>query len=151
MSYYKLPLVFLAFVLVGFVAGWLAGPAVSRVDQRVQLAQRIALEQDAEEAGQPIEMTVDSEAWYETGETPEQLYARAREVEHDFTWGMAIVGAFIGLAAAFKVVGLRMVQQSSIYDIHHGRCVSCARCFRACPVEHERLKELGQEERKPKL
>jgi ferredoxin len=151
MSYYKIPLIFLCFIVVGFLAGLLAGPAVSRLDQRVQLAVRIQMEQEAEEQGRALPMTVDSEAWYQTGETPEALYDRARAVEHTFVWGTAFVGAFIGLAAACKVAGLRSVSDWNIYHIHQGRCVSCTRCFRACPVEHERLKELGNEQAKPKL
>jgi NAD-dependent dihydropyrimidine dehydrogenase PreA subunit len=151
MSYYKLPIVFVCFIVVGFLSGYLAGPAVSRLDARVQLAARIQVEQEAEQQGELLPMTVESEAWYETGETAENLYERAREVEHDFTWGMAFVGAFIGLAAACKVAGLRMVEPADIYYIHQGRCVSCTRCFLACPVEHERLQELGKEQAKPKL
>jgi ferredoxin len=147
MSYYKMPLIFLAFMIVGGVAGWLAGPAVSRLDQRVQLALRVK----AEETGQFTDLTVDTEAWRETGETPGELYDRVRDVEHTFTWGTAALGVFIGIVAACKVAGLRTVEESDIYHIHQGRCVSCTRCFRACPVEHERLKELGREETKPKL
>lgn len=145
MSYYKLPVIIVLLIVAGGVAGRLAGPALSRFDQRVALARRVAYEEAELEAGRDIVMTLDTEAWRREGETPAQLYARAREVEDRFTVGGTVLGLFIGLVAAMKVVGLRMVPRSDIYSIHHGRCVACTRCYRACPREHERLKALGKE------
>jgi NosR/NirI family nitrous oxide reductase transcriptional regulator len=46
-----------------------------------------------------------------------------------------VIGAAFGLVMALKLARILFPETSSDYETDHGRCVSCARCFSACPYE----------------
>ena len=127
--------------LVGAAVGYSAGPFLARYDDTVQVAARLALE----ESEDLTEMTLESEAFRDTGRPVEELYADARGVIGRFRLGGALLGAWCGLVVGLKLAGQARIPTREIYDIDHSLCVSCARCFLNCPREHLRLKELGIE------
>ena len=134
----RVPVILLALVVVCAAVGYGAGPLLSRMDDTVRLAARV-WQEDSEGLE---EWTLESEAFRNTMEPAESLFARARAVERRYTWGGAILGAWMGLVIAVKLVGLLRVAQRDIYEIDQAACVACCRCFLSCPREHVRLKAL---------
>lgn len=126
--------------LAGAVGGYLAGPFVARVDDRVRLAARIW----QEESRGLKERTLESEAFREEGGSPRKLYRQARRIEGSMSIAAALFGAWCGLVVSFQLGALMRVEKRPTYEIEHGQCVACARCFHACPIEKEARRERQQ-------
>ena len=121
---------------LGGLLGYAAGPFLARQNLTVQVAARVALE----DAQGLAERTLESEAFRGTGRPAEELYAQAAEVVRRFRAGGALLGAFCGLAIGMRLLGQSGTPRRKTYTIDQDECVSCARCFLACPRERLRLK-----------
>jgi NAD-dependent dihydropyrimidine dehydrogenase PreA subunit len=128
---------------IGALLGGRAGAFFARENLTVQLAARIALE----DASETPERTLESEAFRGTGRPAAELVAEAAQIERRFRIGSALLGAFCGLALGMQLLGQTRIPRSRIYFIDPDDCVSCARCFRACPRERLRLKKLANPEK----
>ena len=129
-------LVTIATAALGGFLGYAAGPFFARQNLTVQVAARVALE----DAQGLAERTLESEAFRSTGRRAEELHAEAAEVVRRFRVGAALLGAFCGLAIGMRLLGQSGTPRRKTYTIDQDECVSCARCFRACPRERLRLK-----------
>ncbi len=136
----------IALLLLPLWAGafWWAGgriaPIVARDHPTVLLAERIYLEEQGS-----VEGTTDASAAFRaTGEPIESLYHRAAALQEAFKKGSSLVGLFLGIAAGLTFLGLCLPKRRDGFDTDRARCVSCGRCFAACPLEHKRLQELGR-------
>ena len=127
----------LALTAVGALVGYVAGPFIARAHPRVQLAGRIARE---ERLGL-TERTLESEAYRDTGEPVEALYAEARAVEGKVTLAAAIFGAWCGLVIALKAYSVMRERRRDIWEVDPSRCLACGRCFISCPHERRRMKK----------
>ncbi len=125
---------------IGALLGWRAGAFFARENFTVQLAARIALE----DSTGTEERTLESEAFRATDRPAAELYAEAAQIERRFRAGSALLGAFCGLALGVQLLGQTRIPRSRIYSIDQDYCVSCARCFLACPRERLRLKDLAR-------
>ncbi len=124
-------------VLAGMWLGSIFGKPCARMHATVRLAERIQQEEAGLEQG-----TVDaSEAFRNTGETISSLYEEARLLREEFVFGGSILGAFLGLAVAFKLISLSLFRSRAEYEADRAGCYACARCFSYCPVELDRLKQ----------
>ncbi len=65
----------------------------------------------------------------------QEVFAKAAALESRFFLFGRLIGAAFGLALAFKLARIFFPPGSNDYETDHGRCVSCARCFSACPYE----------------
>jgi ferredoxin len=120
----------------GVLGGWL-GPTMARMHYTVRVADRVRMEETGRVAG-----TDDmSEAFYATKQPRETLYADARDVEHTFVIGGWLLGAWVGLVIALKLIQLSVRRTRNDWEPDRGTCVSCGRCFEFCPVERDRLKK----------
>ncbi len=122
--------------VLGALAGWWAGPFFARENLTVQVAARVALE----DSQGLEERTLESEAFRATGRPAPDLYAEAAQVVRRFRIGAALLGAFCGLALGMKLFGQSAMPRRETYTIDQDECVSCGRCFMACPRERLRLK-----------
>ena len=120
-------------VIAAAAAGYAAGPFIARAHPRVQLAERIALEQREHLTTR----TESSQAYRETGDPISALYAEAREIEQSMSFGAAIFGAWCGIVIALKAAFAARDRGNTKYEIDPAHCVACARCFPSCPHEHE--------------
>ena len=121
----------------GAWGGYASRGQLARVNPRVRTAERVYLE----ETGQ-VEGTTDvSDAFRATGQTTQVLYADATEIRDRFGVGGALLGGFVGLIAGGKLVVLSVRRRRTEYEADPASCLACARCYRACPKEHERLKK----------
>ena len=74
-------------------------------------------------------------AFRQSGAPPAEVYAKAAALEARFLLLGRILGAAFGLVLGLKLLRLLFPQPSVDYETDRGRCVSCARCFSACPYE----------------
>jgi NosR/NirI family transcriptional regulator, nitrous oxide reductase regulator len=117
----------------GALTGVLAHNVLARLHPEVRLAERVA----EEEAGLHDDMTLESEAFRANLQTVDELYADARAVRAGFAGKSALLGAFLGLVIAAKLISLSIVPKREDYEADRQVCLSCARCFPYCPVGKE--------------
>jgi ferredoxin len=118
------------------LSGWFGGhlgPALSRSNATVLLAERIWLE----DTGQVVERSDASAVFRATGRPLEELHAEVLNLRQQFILGGGLFGAFAGGVMGMKLVLLAIRRRSVDYEINRGGCVSCGRCFDSCPVGKE--------------
>jgi ferredoxin len=116
------------------LAGSLAGNALARKNPRIHLAERI----HQEEQGLVEGVTDASAAFRATGRPVEELYAEASDIKERFVLASKLSGAWIGLVAGLKLIGLAMYRRRPDYEADRLLCVGCARCYSYCPQELQR-------------
>jgi ferredoxin len=117
-------------IALGIGLGLLAAPVIARQHFTVALAERIQLEKLKLVQG----TTEESRAFYELSITPEQQFAKAQRIKDKVRNGAGILGAFIGLVVACKLLALSIRRKRTDYEPNRGDCYSCARCSDACSV-----------------
>jgi len=120
----------------GFLGSRLAVP-LSQINDTVKLAERMRLE----ELGVIDLPSVETEGHRRTGEPADKLYARALDIRRRIGKGGWALGGFMGLVIGGRMVSLGVRRRRTDYEPDRGECLSCARCFRYCPKEHQRLKQ----------
>ncbi len=133
-TFWLLPLLMLLFAWVGFQAG----PGFAPLKEGVR---------DAEKAWREDTLLLNA-----TSPTPDQreayaahapLYNTAKKDLQQFKWGGALFGAFIGFILAIKFFSLLGKKKRTCYDVDRVLCVSCGRCYLSCPLERQRLRQIG--------
>ena len=122
-------------VCAGAWLGGTAGKHLVRKHRTVHLAERIYLE----ETGKFKEWTAASAAFRQTGAPVEKLYSEARAVRDRFALAGRLCGIWIALVIGGKLIALTVRRKQHDYEADRTRCVACARCFRFCPQELQRL------------
>lgn len=129
-------LIVLPFVVVLF--GWV-GSHLDRVlapaHPTVKLAQQVALEQ----SDPTVERTLRSEAFRGAGTPMNELFAEEESIRRTFRVGGSLIGGWVGLIYAWRLVLLSLRRTRADYETDRGACLSCARCFASCPREQLRL------------
>lgn len=125
----------------GAWGGRALAPAMARMHPTTRLAQQVYLE----DAGKITWTTNASIAFRDSGVSTQDLYAQADIVAGRFSLGCTIIGGVLGLLLACKLISLTIRRTSADYTIDRGRCLSCGRCMRYCPMEQNRLKKLHGE------
>jgi ferredoxin len=134
-----------AVLAAGAGLGWWLGAPMSRMHVTVRQAERVHLE----ETGQ-VEGTDNlSDGFYNTHRPREELYAEAKAIQAGFARGGLILGAWVGLVVAAKLIQLSVRRTRTDFEPDRGTCVSCGRCFAYCPIERERWKKGAGGEKKP--
>ena len=118
-------------ILLAGGIGWSAHAVLARMHPTVRLAERIA----AEEAGNVEGTTIESDAFREGDQTAAALYAEAHAIDNRFKPAGAALGVFLGIALCARLYRLSVLRHEHDYIADKGTCLSCARCFKYCPVE----------------
>ncbi|MCK5843297.1 MAG: 4Fe-4S binding protein [Victivallales bacterium] len=111
--------------LAGGFAGYLAGPMLAKVNPVVRRA-HVEIEPNGETADETI-----------TDSTDQALRNRAARIEANIVFGAIILGVFIGLVLAFKLISLSTRPTSDKFTPDRAKCLECARCIPSCPVEKQ--------------
>lgn len=119
------------FAAAGGILFHTMAPGLARIHRDVRLAREIRIEQ---ETGVEA-VSKAAVAFRETGETNEQLFAREMEIIMRFRKSAPWAGIFLGLSLGIGLVSMTLVRTRTEYKPHQGKCYSCGRCFRYCPVE----------------
>ena len=119
----------------GIGLGGLAGGALAGKHRIVNLAGRLQLEESG-----VVPDTTDASAAFRAGtHSIATLYAEARALHHRYIVAARWCGAWIGLVIGLKLLSLAVVRRRTDYEADQSRCLSCARCYRSCPQELQRL------------
>lgn len=74
-------------------------------------------------------------AYHRHGANQAAVFGQAMALEARFLLLGRVLGGLFGLVMALKLARILFPETSTDYETDHGRCVSCARCFSACPYE----------------
>jgi NAD-dependent dihydropyrimidine dehydrogenase PreA subunit len=114
-----------AFLLYNFA------PALSGANSNVRLAREIRTEK---KAGIESELK-DVVAFNESGKTESELYTQEELILRRYRSGSSWAGAFMGLSFGIGMISLTIRRRRTEYKPHQGKCYSCGRCFKYCPIK----------------
>lgn len=127
-------LIYLALVPLFAIGGAILfrnlSPALTRLNTNVQLAREIRAEK---ENGTPA-VSKAAAAFKEAGKTEDELFAEEIKIHERFRKGSLWLGLFLGLSFGLSLVSLSTRTRRTDYVPHKGKCYSCGRCFRYCPI-----------------
>lgn len=126
----------------GALVGSRLGEPFSKMHARVRLAERV----QQEETGSVQGTTDASKAFRDTGEPVAVLMQEALVIREEFVTGTWLLGAFLGLAVAGRLLRLSVFRRRVDYEANRGGCYACGRCFATCPIVLERRKPGGAAE-----
>jgi NosR/NirI family nitrous oxide reductase transcriptional regulator len=106
-------------------------PSLSGVNSNVRLAREIRLEK---ETGREA-VSKAALAFKEAGKTEAELFNEESLIIERFRKGAPWAGIFLGLSLGIGFVSLTLRSVRTEYKPHQGRCFSCGRCFKYCPIE----------------
>ena len=130
----------LAPVLIG-AGAWLGSTLevpLSWTHPVVRQAERVRLEETAAAAGRDLGTTDASDAFRNSGRAGAELYTEALALRGRFGVAGTLLGAWVGLILAAKLVHLSIRRRRDDYRPDRAACVSCGRCFEYCPLEQVR-------------
>jgi NosR/NirI family transcriptional regulator, nitrous oxide reductase regulator len=120
--------------LLGGYGGSRIKNTTARMHATIRLEERIRMEQSGSAQG----TTDQSDAFRKNDGDIEKLYKEAADIRSRFALGGWILGGFLGLVIALKLMGVSVWREQSDYHPDNAGCVSCGRCFEYCPVEKQR-------------
>lgn len=114
----------------GFILYNLA-PALSVVNGNVSLAREIRMEKKTgiESVSKAVV------AFKEAGKTEEQLFAEEDQIIGKFMNGAPWAGVFLGASFGIGMVSFSIKRRRFEYKPDQGKCYSCGRCFKFCPIK----------------
>jgi len=130
-------------VVLGGWVGYSLRMVTSRMHPTVRLAERIFLEDNyrIKPATGGVGSTDESLAFRATGKEAKVLYQEASKIRARFGLGGWLLGGFVGLVIALKLIGVSVWRQRTDYEADRASCLACGRCFQYCPKERVRLKK----------
>ena len=123
------------FAAAGGILFYNMAPGLAKVHRDVRLAQEIRIEKET-----GIEAVSKAAAAYkETGQTEEDLFANEIMIISRFRKAAPWAGIFLGLSLGIGLLSLTVIRTRTEYKPHQGKCYSCGRCFKYCPVEVKKI------------
>lgn len=126
-----------AIIAAGAYLGHLSAPMLSKVHPKVQLADRLWLEEQGIVEG----YTDQTEAFDTQGRSSTEAYAEAASIREQFDLGAIILGAWIGLVLGVRLVSSSIRRRRDEYTIDQSKCVACGRCYGSCPTDLQAYEE----------
>jgi NosR/NirI family transcriptional regulator, nitrous oxide reductase regulator len=108
-----------------------AAPALAGVNTTVQLAKEIRNEKKS--GIESLSKAVI--AFKESGKTETQLFDEEEKIIGRFRKVSPWAGMFLGLSLGIAMVSLTIRTRRSEYKPEQGKCYSCGRCFKFCPIK----------------
>ena len=128
------------------VGGWLTSGTLSRLHPTVRLAAQVRDEQLYHVnpiTKRPEGQTDASKAFWEGQVPASALFENALAVQRRFDVATVIGGGLFGLIIGLKLVSLSVRRTRTDWQTDKATCLSCGRCFKACPVERVRRGEIA--------
>jgi len=139
----RLAVLLLLLPVLILLCGW-AGSGLRKVTSRMHPTVRLAERIYMEDTGKVEDTTDASLAFRATGKETEALYEEALNIRADFGLGGWFFGGFIGMVIGLKLIAVSVWRKRTDYEAGRASCLACGRCFKYCPMEHERLKKLKE-------
>ena len=135
---------------LGGYLGYYAGLYLSNYNTKVNLAVEIKAYNDkissivSDKIVLLDSLSIDAQEFLKTpgAADPSFLYTDAGVIKRKFGTGGIFVGAWLALVFFLKTMNAIRGRKYEIREPDPQLCVSCARCFKSCPVERERLKKV---------
>ena len=106
-------------------------PALSGVNSTVRLAREIRFEKES-----GIEaVTKSALAFKEAGQTEADLFSQEEYIISRFRKASPWAGIFLGIALGIGMVSLSIRSRRTEYKPDQGKCYSCGKCFKYCPIK----------------
>jgi len=106
-------------------------PALSGANSTVRLAREIRAEKKS-----GIESALkDVVAFKESGKTESVLFGEERLIIRRFINASPWAGAFLGISLGIGMISFTIRSKRYEYKPHQGKCYSCGRCFKFCPIK----------------
>jgi NosR/NirI family nitrous oxide reductase transcriptional regulator len=123
-------------IAAGALAGYGLSEPLARMHPAVWLAERLGEEETGKAPdGTPIKLSLEVDAFEAGQKSADELYAEAGVAAKQFKPLAAFFGAFMGLVISGRLIRLSVVRKRKDYEADRAACLSCARCFKYCPVE----------------
>ncbi|HLN19547.1 MAG TPA: 4Fe-4S binding protein [Bacteroidales bacterium] len=106
-------------------------PVLAGINQEVRLAREIRLETSESIPA----VSKDAVAFKESGLTDEMLFNEEQAVLGKFHRSSPWAGIFLGASLGFGLVSMTVRRRRTEYKPDQGKCFSCGRCFKYCPVK----------------
>ena len=106
-------------------------PALSGVNGSVNLAREIRLEKKT--GVESLSKAV--VAFKESGKTEAELFAEEDLITGRFQKGAPWAGVFLGASFGIGMVSFSIKRRRNDYKPDQGKCYSCGRCFKYCPIK----------------
>lgn len=106
-------------------------PALSGANSTVRLAREIRAEKKT-----GIESALkDVAAFKESGKTESVLFGEEELIIRRFINASPWAGAFLGISLGIGMISFTLRSKRYEYKPHQGKCYSCGRCFKFCPIK----------------
>jgi NosR/NirI family nitrous oxide reductase transcriptional regulator len=117
--------------IAGAVILYNLAPSFAVVNNKVSLAREIRLEK--EKGIKAVSKA--AVAYLESGKTDDELFKEEQFVINRFRKGAPWVGIFLGLSLGIGLFSSTIRNIRTEYIPDKGRCYSCGKCFKFCPVK----------------
>ena len=128
-------ILYFVFVPVFAIAGALLlynlAPVLSGANSNVRLAREIRTEKKSG-IESPLKDVI---AYKESGKTETELYNEEESIIGRFRIDSPWTGAFLGISLGIGMISLTIKSRRTEYKPHQGKCYSCGRCFKYCPIK----------------
>jgi NosR/NirI family nitrous oxide reductase transcriptional regulator len=119
------------FAVAGALIFYNLAPALSGVNNTVMLAK--AVRNEKETGIEDISKAV--AAYKESGKTEEQLFTEEATITDRFRKGAPWAGMFLGISLGAGMILYTVRRKRNEYRPDKGKCYSCGRCFKYCPIK----------------
>ena len=119
------------FAVMGAFLLYNLAPSLSGANNTVRLAREISIEKKSgiESASKSVV------AFKESGKTESELFSEEELIIGRFKNGSPWAGAFLGISFGIGIISLTIRTRRTGYKPHQGKCYSCGRCFKFCPIK----------------
>jgi len=119
------------FAIAGAFLLYNLAPSLSGANSTVRLAREIRTEKKT-----GIESELKSVvAFKESGKTESALFNEEEIILRRFRNASPLAGTFLGISFGIGMISLTIRPRRSEYKPHQGKCYSCGRCFKYCPIK----------------
>ena len=119
------------FAVIGAFLLYNLAPSLSGANNTVRLARDIRIEKKS-----GIESDSKSVvAFKESGKTESELFSEEELIIGRFKNDSPWAGAFLGISFGIGMITLTVRTRRTGYKPHQGKCYSCGRCFKFCPIK----------------
>jgi NosR/NirI family transcriptional regulator, nitrous oxide reductase regulator len=119
------------FALTGAYLLYNLAPSLAAANSDVRLAREIRMENET--GIESVNKAVI--AFKESGKTETELFADESKIISRFRKSSPWAGIFLGISLGIGLLSLTIKSKRTEYKPDQGKCYSCGRCFRYCPIK----------------